>query len=317
MKLTSEDFIKNANIIHENKYDYSKTNYINSYTKVCIICPIHGEFWQTPSNHIHSQQGCPKCKYKRSSDTKTKNTEYFITKSIEKHGDKYDYSKVNYIGCYEKVCIICPIHGEFWQAPCRHIQGQGCPKCGRIKNDSYKYKTQEEFLKLAKSIHGETYDYSKVKYIKGGEKVCIICPIHGEFWQTPFNHTHHRCGCPKCKSSKLESQIRKFLKNNNIEFLEQVNCTTFKWLHKLRLDFYLPKYNICIECQGGQHFFPVKQFGGEEQFKKRQLLDKEKYELCKAHNIKILYYSNEKYKEYCQSIITDENELLRKIKSYV
>ena len=104
-------------------------------------------------------------------------TEEFIKKAKEVHGDKYDYSKVEYKKAIEKICIICPEHGEFWQIPTNHLKGCGCPSCGGNK----KY-TLEIFIKKAREVHGDKYDYSKVDYKKASEKVCIICPKHGEFW---------------------------------------------------------------------------------------------------------------------------------------
>ena len=122
-------------------------------------------------------------------------TQEFIERSKQIHGDKYDYSKVEYKNCSTKVCIICPNHGEFWQTPSNHLKNRGCPKCAG------KNKTTEEFTKEAKKIHGDKYDYSKVEYHKNFEKVCIICPEHGEFWQTPANHLYGY-GCFKCGMHK-------------------------------------------------------------------------------------------------------------------
>ena len=106
----------------------------------------------------------------------------FIQKAHKIHGDKYDYCKVEYVNNNTKVCIICPIHGEFWQTPNHHLSGQGCPKCsGNVK------KTTEQFIAKAKEIYGDRYNYSKVKYINAKTKVCIICPTHGEFYIRPDN----------------------------------------------------------------------------------------------------------------------------------
>ena len=90
-KVTTEDFIKKAREIHGDKYDYSKVEYIKRNQKVCIICPVHGEFWQIPGNHLCGN-GCSECSGKKKS-----NTEDFIKKAREIHGDRYDYSKVNYV----------------------------------------------------------------------------------------------------------------------------------------------------------------------------------------------------------------------------
>ena len=116
-------------------------------------------------------------------------------------GDKYDYSKVEYTNSKTKVCIICPIHGEFWQIPSSHLSGKGCKKCGMINAHNKQKLTTTDFLNKLKEIHGDKYDYSKVEYVSYNTKVCIICPIHGEFWQTPDNLLHKH-GCPSCGGSK-------------------------------------------------------------------------------------------------------------------
>ena len=114
---------------------------------------------------------------------KTDKTKEFIAKAKAVHGDKYDYSKVNYVNSFTKVTIICPKHGEFEQTPNLHLKSQGCPNCYGNKK-----MTIEEFIKRAKEVHGDKYDYSKVKYVNALTKVTIICPIHGEFEQTPAKH---------------------------------------------------------------------------------------------------------------------------------
>ena len=123
-------------------------------------------------------------------------SEKFIEKARKIHGSKYDYSKIKYSGCYEKICIICPVHGEFWQTPSNHLQGCGCPKCGKEKSTTM--YSNEEFIEKAKKVHGDKYDYSKVEYKGWNKKVCIICPIHGEFWQQSNDHIARGRGCPQC-----------------------------------------------------------------------------------------------------------------------
>ena len=299
-RLTTEEFIKKACEIHGDRYDYSKVEYINTETKVCIICPEHGEFWQTPHAHLYGQ-GCPKC-YGNIKLTK----EDFIGKSKHIHGDKYDYSKVEYNGFDSKVCIICLKHGEFWQTPHMHLQGQGCPKCYGLN------KTNDDIISEFITIHGDKYDYSKVEYINTETKVCIICPEHGEFWQTPHNHLQGQ-GCPKCRNSKLHNKIRTLLKSNNIYFEEE---KTFNWLRykgNLYLDFYLPDYNIAIEVQGIQHFKSIEYFGGENGFRIRQFLDNLKYNLCTKNGIKIIYYADTDKYYYFNPIIYEDVKLLKEI----
>ena len=298
---TTEQFIKEAKEIHGNKYDYSKVEYVNNNDKICIICPIHGEFWQRPAQHLQ-KRGCPKCgDIERRKNTR-KNTEWFITKAKKIHGDKYDYSKVNYVHSMSGVCITCPTHGDFWMTPNAHLQNHGCPKCIGLN------KTTEEWVKEAKEIHGNKYDYSKVEYVGSNHKVEIICPKHGEFWQYASHHLQGR-GCPHCRQSSLEKEVREFLEKENIEYVAQKRG---KWLGKQSLDFYLPKYKIAIECQGIQHFVASDYFGGEKRYKKTVELDKNKKEICNKNNINILYYSHYNYK--CEfEIITDLLTLKNKI----
>ena len=177
-----DSFIEKAKRIHGDRYDYSKTDYKNNSTKICIICPVHGEFWQTPKNHLKGCN-CPKC-----SGTYNMTTNEWIEKAKRIHGDKYDYSKVNYKSNKGKVCIICPVHGEFWQIAANHLKGEGCKKCRDYKMSINRKITKDIFLEKAKEKYGNFYDYSKVHYVDYYTRVCIIDPVHGEFWQTPKNH---------------------------------------------------------------------------------------------------------------------------------
>lgn len=123
--------LRNFRVCHGNKYDYSRVSYVNAHTKVCIVCPTHGDFWQTPSNHY--KRGCPGCKYDKMRST----LEDFLPKAREVHGDKYDYSRVDYKDTRTKVIILCPTHGEFNQTPAAHVYGKGCTQCGRDNSAGY------------------------------------------------------------------------------------------------------------------------------------------------------------------------------------
>lgn len=280
--LTKEEFIKRAQEVHGNKYDYSKVVYENMHKKVIIICPEHGEFKQTPNGHL-SGKGCKKCGYEQNRKTLANTREEFIRKANNVHGGKYDYSKVDYINNKTKVCIICPEHGEFFQKPNTHLNGEGCYKC------YYKIYDNESFINEAKKVHGDKYDYSKALFNGVGVKLCIICPEHGEFWQTPSGHVHKKNGCPTCNEKKLERETRLSLIKRNINFVPQKR---FNWLGQQSLDFYLPDYGIGIECQGIQHFEPTD-FSGkgnkEENFKYVKLLDEKKKILCEKNNVKLHY----------------------------
>lgn len=135
-KLTTKDFIEKAKEKHGDKYDYSESIYINSRTNVKIICPIHGLFLQNPQTHYLKSE-CPEC----AKITKSKKLSYSIEDFIEKakfhHGDKYDYSKSIYKSSQEKINIICPLHGEFYQLAQDHMRGFGCAKCAGLDKKEY------------------------------------------------------------------------------------------------------------------------------------------------------------------------------------
>lgn len=183
-------FIKKAKEIHNNKYDYSEVNYVTNHDKVTIICPTHGDFLQSPNNHLNGGN-CPKC-YGRN-----KNTKEFIQQARKIHGILYDYSKTIYVDSKTKIIVVCPEHGEFKQTPHNHLHGQGCFKCGKENAGSLQRFTTENFIKKAKKVHGNKYNYSEVKYINSNTKINIICPLHGKFEQVPFNHLKGQ-NCPKC-----------------------------------------------------------------------------------------------------------------------
>ena len=126
-KSTREIFIKRAREVHGDKYDYSKVEYKNNKTKVCIVCSEHGEFWQNPNHHL-SGQGCPYCSDRLHAHL-SYDTEHFVTLAKAVHGDKYDYSQVEYKNARSYVSIVCPKHGVFTQKAKTHLEGRGCPKC--------------------------------------------------------------------------------------------------------------------------------------------------------------------------------------------
>lgn len=287
---TTEEFIKKSREVHGNKYDYSKVEYYNSCTKVCIICPEHGEFWQTPNHHLEGQ-GCKECGKKITKPKLT--TENFIKKAKSIHGNRYDYSKVEYVDMKTKVCIICPEHGDFYITPHNHLYGKKCAKCATNDRADKHRNKQEEVINKARKIHNDKYDYSKVTYTKMHDKVCIICSKHGEFWQSMANHIAGK-GCPRCKESLLEMETEKIFLEKNILYEKQKQFDWLKYKRSMKLDFYLPEYNIAVECQGLEHFKSIPYFGGDKKFKLRKIRDDLKRKLCLEHNITILYYTNEK-----------------------
>lgn len=357
--LNNERFIEKARAVHGNKYDYSSTEYQSIDEPVTITCHIHGDFTQTPHAHLRGR-GCPACGVESRTALKRNTTEGFIADAIRVHGDEYDYSRVHYVNCDERVEIICKIHGSFFQTPFQHNNmGQGCPKCAAIRRGAESRKPKEQFIREANIVHGGKYDYSLVEYTITSQKVKIICPIHGVFEQIARDHLNG-AGCKKCyadskrhslpeliekfnqihkgkysydkveyknvkekilvtcpihgdflirpdqhldgfgchecaisaNESQLEREVREMLERRNYSFIQE---KSFPWLrskYPLFLDFYLPEYNIAIECQGAQHFYATDFFGGQKSFKESQHRDKVKKELCNKNGITVLYYSN-------------------------
>ena len=247
--LTNDEFIEQANLVHCNKYDYSKVDYKNTDIKILIICKIHGEFQQIPTDHLNSH-GCPKCANKRISELKLFTTEDFIEKSILVHGDKYDYSKVDYKYSTEKVIIICREHGEFQQKPINHYNsGSGCPKCACVAK-----LTTQDFIERSKKIHRDLYDYSQSIYINNNTKILIGCKKHGDFYQNPSGHYNGQ-GCPKCSNngySKPQILWLDFLsKLYNISIQHSLNEGEFLIPNtKYKADGYCKENNTIYEFHG-------------------------------------------------------------------
>lgn len=283
-KLTLQNFVNVSNVKHDNKYDYSKVELIGSKTKVTIICPIHGEFEQTPDSHLRGS-GCIKCSYEQRADNSRKKLDSFVEKGKKLHGNKYDYSNVNYNNTHTAVKINCSIHGEFEQDPSHHLRGSGCPKCGN------NVKSKDFFISKSIETHGDYYDYSKVDFINTKLKVTIICPIHGEFNQTPSHH-YNGAGCPICRESKGEREIRNYLIDKQIKYKPQHRFKDCRDKKPLPFDFYLPEHNTCIEFDGEQHFKVKEQWGGVEGLLDRQRKDKIKTEYCKENNINLIRITN-------------------------
>jgi len=255
------EFIEDAIKVHGDKYDYSKVEYIKSSKPVTIICKIHDEFLQAPSSHL-TGAGCPKCVGRNKSIHKI-NQEF-----IDIHGDKYDYSKVEYINAKTPVIIICKIHGEFIQTPKRHLRGCGCNKCGKMSMSMKQTKPQNEFIEDAIKVHGDNYDYSKVEYINAKTTIIVICKNHGDFYTTPDAHISKKSGCPKCKY-KTENQLFNFLKiyHPDITFQPKYEwCinTSSKTNKFLPFDFCIETHKIIIELDGEQHFKQVMDWNPPE-----------------------------------------------------
>lgn len=359
-KFDLQNYIKKANKVWNNKYDYSKFIWKGINQKVCIICPEHGEFWQLPNNHLKGECGCLQCRGKDKDFEKICNLEILIKKAKEKFGDKFNFDKTEFINSKTKIIITCPEHGDFEVLPYQFLQNKfGCPKCSsflkytteefielckkthseydydyskvvytgsnnkitvicpkhgefypyagtflqgdneciKCIHDSYRLGNKE-FIKRAKEIHGNYYDYNKVKYVNLKTPVVIICPKHGEFEQIPYNHLKG-CNCPKCARentipSKGEMYVKQILEKYSIPYVYQKELIIDKIARNSNLivvDFVI-KYNnkfYFIEYNGKQHYqyIPFFHTGGEIDFEKQQRRDQLLRNFCELHKDKI------------------------------
>lgn len=287
--MTTKEFIEKANKIHKNKYAYTKFKYVDTNTRGIITCKIHGEFKQIPDVHL-TNHGCPHCGGNMKMTKK-----HFIYKAKIKHNNKYTYEKFIFINNHIGGKITCPIHKiQFSQTPANHLSGNGCSQCGLIKNIESKRHTLEEWIKKAKIVHKNTYDYSKVIYTGIDSKVVIICKIHGEFKQTGYHHLIG-CGCPKCRESKGEKFVDNWLKNNEFVFERQKKFKSCKYKRLCSFDFYIPSMKCLIEYDGQLHFKSVNWFGGNKTLKDTKKRDKIKTQWAKKngyHLIRLNYKMN-------------------------
>lgn len=208
------DYIDKANLIHNFKYDYSMVHqFKNQHENINIICPIHGEFKKEAANHINKRlkQGCPSCGYESGGKKLRSNKNNFIQKSLKIHGDFYIYNYVIYKTDRDLVKIICPVHGEFEQVARNHLDGYGCKDCGKIKSGNTSRKSSaSKFIKIARKIHGNKFNYKNLKWVNSDTPVEIICRRCGPFWIIPHNHTSPslKRGCTICgKKMRIKQNL--------------------------------------------------------------------------------------------------------------
>lgn len=298
----TQAFIKKAVIIHGNKYNYSKVHYITNTTPVDIFCnQCKRYFKQTPINHL-TGKGCKKCSIQNAGKLRRLTKDEFIQRAKLLHADKYEYDKTKYDGMSVKVEIFCKkCKKYFWQKPDAHLKGKGCAKCSN--NIAY---TTEDFIKKARCLHNNQYNYDKVNYINNYTAICIKCnTCKKDFFQLPRNHLLKQ-GCPFCNKSKGELLIARWLDQHHIKYIRQHRFKECKHKRSLPFDFYLRDYDLCIEFQGQQHY-SSKDFmficHNKGSFSLQQKRDMIKKVFCKDNQIRLLeikYNENieEKLKNY-------------------
>ncbi len=241
---SNNEFIAESKLIHGDKYGYAETEYINSYTKVRILCFQHGAFFQLPSNHLKGR-GCSSCaKLIRGASRRT-SIEKFIERAQSKHANDYDYSHVFFKTLEDKILIICKLHGEFYQAASQHLQGVGCSACGRIKAAKTKTLTIDEFIEQARKAHGDKYDYSKTVYKTKHLKIIITCPKHGDFIQKAANHINGH-GCKSCMVESLRVRFA-MTQDDFLGRIKKIYGSTLKYEDILYINYHQKVSLTCLE----------------------------------------------------------------------
>lgn len=303
-KLIIEDLLKKFNDIHKGYYDYNEVIYVNKRTKIKIICPKHGVFYQLPLGHLKC--GCNKC-----TERKTKLTNHeVIQRFINTHGNEYDYSRVNYINAKTKVEISCKLHGSFYKRMDAHIRGEGCRTCLQNKIDENTklpialkhHISKTDFINSLDADFSSNYDYSLLPdYFLRSNKIPIICQLHGKFEQRASDH-QRRFRCSKCRgiSSHAEAEIINFIQEYIPTLKIIQNDRTI--LKGKELDIYIPSKKLAIEYCGI--------YWHSEKFKPNKNYHFEKYKTCRDKDIKLITIFEDEWIEHKDII---KNLLLSKL----
>jgi hypothetical protein len=299
-------FLVKATARHGSRYDYGKSVYIGVKTKLIITCHKHGDFTILPDEHYRGQ-GCPKCGIESCARKHVKNTDWFIKQALLLYKDKYDYSKFVYVRWNIKGTIICKIHGEFMEEPCKHLRGRECPLCVKRRQITFRYfshgrrivnrYTREQFIAASIMKHGNKYSYDDMVYKKGVTMVAITCKRHGVFGVKLSHHLAGR-GCPICRESTGETAIRVFLSSIGVWFKPQCKFKACHYKRALPFDFCI-KYRgriFLVEFQGIHHYRRTKPVFGKglsaenafNQLAEVKLRDRIKRDWCKKHGIPLL-----------------------------
>lgn len=296
--------------IHNSKYQFKDlVPYKGINHNYICICPVHGEFKISLSNFLYHNQGCPKC----AKDKQKISLDILIKDANKVHDSKYDYSLIkaeNYKNTHQDIQVICPEHGIFVTNFMRHIHSkQGCPKCGIIKRNLSLSDGLDGFKAKAINLNSDRYDYSLIEKYDGQRlKLPIKCNNCGSiFYQTPNRHLAGD-GCPYCKKYTLEIKVKEVLESLSLKIIYQWKPEFLKnGKGQKSVDFYLPDYNIVIECQGIQHFKEVEFFRDKLNYTINN--DIIKNHILTDLGYSILYVYDNKISSYIQK----DNDIFKKI----
>ena len=254
---TTEKFKQKAFAVHGNKYDYKKTVYgANQREKVTITCPEHGDFTQSPTDHL-SGKGCKLCGHKSCKQKQTFDIGRSISDFRKIHGLKYTYPNLEteYKRSTSMITVVCPKHGKFKKRANLHKHGQGCPNCASDCRTALQTLRYDDVIRSCKLIHENRYSYEPdcdpERLASSHSVLNIVCPKHGTFQQKVMNHKIQAQGCPKCthKVSKPEKELFRFLLECGLNDREIIRSDRSRLCGK-ELDLWIPGNNLAIEFNG-------------------------------------------------------------------
>lgn len=272
-QVTPEEYLARANSTHGNRYSYDLSTLRSANGLATITCLYHGAFQQKLANHLNGA-GCPQCAGKGVD---------WVTRFKEVHGDVYDYSRVKYAGYKDKVEIVCPEHGSFYQTPDNHYRGkQGCPKCKGARIRAAKQMPVAEFIRRATAVHNGRFLYKDVQFSNVLTGVVeITCPEHGGFLQNPVNHLAGKVGCTKCNNMKSRGEDAVAQYFGIFTSVVRRNKTVVK---PKELDIFVPSNSLAIEyC--GDYWHSCKDQTDERSRRNAHYV---KYAACKAQGVRLI-----------------------------
>lgn len=296
-KYTIDDVREFVEKKSKGKWKVLSSEYSNNKRPLDCECSVHGKFRISWSSLLQGK-GCRYCGIEhrallnRKSDSEIRQ----LIQEADVYNQVILLDNEDYAGVKVKHIFKCPEHGEYISTPENVLLGlkngnSCCPICRNLKCSERLRRDKEDVITQMSHVHNGLYEYDLNTYVDMKTKIKMVCKLHGEFWQTPQVHLSG-CGCPVCRSSRLEKSVADYCKSHGIRYIPQWKPD---WLKPLRCDFYLPDYDAVIECQGLQHFEPIDFYGGIKQFNKRQKADNKKLTLCLEHGIKVFYFSDTQY----------------------
>lgn len=280
--ITKEEWVKRCNEQHNNKYNYTFSEFKSLEDKVEIECPEHGTFIQQAGYHMRGNR-CPECGKIENNRRHLIPTEKLVQLFRKIHGTKFDYSLLDKDSYFKAdyVQIICPIHGVYGQQIRTHLRGAQCLKC----SEKY-HMSNVEFKNEIERIYNGAIDTESINYINNRTRVIIKCSVHGHVHASPIGLIAGT-GCPKCRQTKGETRISNFFTKLGVSYIQEYAIKPYRY----RYDFFIPSINTLIEYDGAQHYTPVKHWGGEKGFAKQIMRDKIKNRLALIKNIRLIRIS--------------------------